>query len=182
MALDRAVVVGHSMGGAIALQLALDHPERLSGLVLVGTGARLRVRDDLRSGFLKDHVRAALRLVERSFASGDAETTIARRMVASLGAIDPSTIAGDFEACHAFDVMGRIDDIRLPTRAICGALDVLTPPKYTRWFGEHIPGARTTVVPGAGHMVMIEQAADVTSVTNEMVGEAQGVPKSDSLG
>lgn len=179
----RAVVVGHSMGGAIALQLALDHADRVSGLVLVGTGARLRVTAALRDAWRTDPAAARAALVAASYAparSGvvDADDSMASmpaspagRAAAHLGAGDPAVAAGDFAACNAFDVMDRLTAgaVRCPTAVVVGAADVLTPPKYGAWLAEHIAGASLDVVPGAGHMVMVEAAEAVTAVVTRIV-------------
>src|SRR5262245_28525119 len=52
--LSQAIICGHSMGGAIAMTLALDYPQRVQGLILVGTGAKLSVRPDILNGFMAD--------------------------------------------------------------------------------------------------------------------------------
>lgn len=184
----RAVLVGHSMGGAIALQLTLDHADRVAGLVLVGTGARLRVTAALRDLWRTDPAAARAALVAASYAparaaavdavDGDGDDGTAgmvasptERAAAHLGAGDPAVAAGDFAACHAFDVMDRLaaGAVRCPTAVVVGAADVLTPPKYGAWLAEHIAGASLDVVAGAGHMVMLEAAGAVTAVVTRIV-------------
>ena len=66
---------------------------------------------------------------------------------------------GDFRACDAFDVMGRLGEIELPTLVLCGESDALTPPKYSHFLAGNIPGARLEMVEAAGHMLMLEQPA-----------------------
>jgi pimeloyl-ACP methyl ester carboxylesterase len=159
LAIDAAVIGGHSMGGAIALTLALDAKARVAGLVLVSTGAKLRVApiilqltndpSTLRS--------AADAITESSF--GSAASPAARRAFADgLAANPPGLVHDDFAACDSFDVMARLGEIHVPTLVVCGEEDRLTPPKYSEHLRSAISGAptRLTRVPRAGHAVMLE--------------------------
>jgi pimeloyl-ACP methyl ester carboxylesterase len=162
-----AIVVGHSMGGAVAQWLALQRPHLVRGLLLVGTGARLRVRDELRTGFVDDPVRAARRLATWSFGLAADPAWAAR--AARQAAADPVVTAGDFAACHAFDVMERLGEIQVPTIALCGSEDVLTPPKYTHYLAARIPDASAVLVPEAGHMVMVERPGAVADALRRLI-------------
>lgn len=166
--LDRAVLVGHSMGGAIALWTALEVPERVIGLGLVGTGGRLRVAPAILDGFGRD-VAATIRLVvDYAYA-----TTASARALAlaeqSFALCDPAVYHDDFVACDAFNVVARLSEIRCPTAVVCGVDDRLTPPKYSESLRDRIPGAALTLVPDAGHMVMVEQPAAVTTALRALV-------------
>jgi len=82
-------------------------------------------------------------------------------------AMGPEVLWGDFLACDGFDVMGfdvmgRLDEVRLPTLVICGEKDQLTPLKYSQFLVDHIPGARLVTIPEAGHMVMLEKPQETT--------------------
>jgi pimeloyl-ACP methyl ester carboxylesterase len=57
--------------------------------------------------------------------------------------------------------MREVDRIRVPAVVVCGAEDRLTPVKYARYLHERIPGALLAVIPGAGHMVMLEKPEEV---------------------
>jgi len=162
----RVIAIGHSMGGAIAQVLALDFPERIAGLVLIGTGARLRVHPD----FL-EHVRTE---PERVFAQvgaalwgehlpAEAET-VRHQYVQALAANDPEIVYGDYVACDTFDTRGRLEAIRVPTLVVGGTEDRMTPPKFSRYLAETIPGAELVMVAGGSHMLALEQP--------EVVGEA----------
>lgn len=158
--LERAVLVGHSMGGAIALEVALRYPQRLAGLVLVGSGARLRVAPALLQALREDYPRAVETLVQWLFAESASEQArrAARRQLLEA---NPQVVYGDFLACDAFDVMGELPRVETPTLVLCGTEDRMTPLKYSEYLAAHIPGARLEAIPGGGHMVMLEQSEPV---------------------
>lgn len=158
--LERAILVGHSMGGAIALEVALRYPRRLAGLVLVGSGARLRVAPALLQGLREDYPRAVENLVQWLFAGSAPEQTrrAARRQLLEA---NPGVVLGDFLACDAFDVMAELPRVETPTLVVCGTEDRMTPLKYSEYLAAHIPGARLEAIPGGGHMVMLEQPEPV---------------------
>lgn len=158
----RAVVAGHSMGGGVALSMALGAPERVAGLVLVGTGARLRVSPALMQTVADPAALAAAadsmaRWSFGSLAGPELLREFARGMLANA----PGVVHGDFAACDAFDVMARLGEIRTPALVVCGSEDRLTPLKYSEYLRDHIAGAQLEVVAGAGHLVMLEAPAAV---------------------
>jgi pimeloyl-ACP methyl ester carboxylesterase len=157
---DQAVLVGHSMGGAIVLDLSLRRAARVAGLGLVATGARLRVAPAILDGIHQDY-EAAVRLI-CDFAFGpEAPPEMVHLGRRQMGAIPPGVMHGDFTACDAFNVMDRLGEIVAPAFAICGTQDHLTPSKYSVYLRDHLSRAELHLVEGAGHMVMVERPGAV---------------------
>lgn len=164
LGIPRAVVAGHSMGGAIALTLAIEAPDRVAGLFLVGTGARLRVAPATLAlsgdpAGVDEMSRTMARFSFGPAASEEERSAHARGVAAQ----PPGILHGDFTACDAFDAMDRLGRIRAPAFVVVGSEDRFTPPKYAAFLRERLPGEGLLVVPGAGHMVALEASAPVTA-------------------
>jgi pimeloyl-ACP methyl ester carboxylesterase len=168
LGLDRAVLVGHSMGGAIALGFALSYPNRLAGLILVGTGARLRVAPAILTGILSDF-EATVDLVCDYAYGPSASEQLKRLGRRRLLETSPEVLHGDYAACDAFDVMERLGEVQCPALVIGGTADRLTPPKYSIYLRDHIPGAELVLVDAAGHMVMLEKPEVVARAVSKFI-------------
>jgi pimeloyl-ACP methyl ester carboxylesterase len=154
--LERVVLVGHSMGGAIALDLAVRYPDRLAGLGLIATGARLRVAPAILQGIQQD-AQAAVDLICDWAFGPEVSPEMLRLCRRQMGETSPEVLYGDYCACDAFDALDRLGQIASPTMVLCGTQDRLTPNKYAVYLRDRIRGAVLQLVEGAGHMVMIEK-------------------------
>jgi len=156
--LEKTVLAGSSMGGAIALWIALTNPERVAGLVLVGTGARLRVSEEILEGTRQEGTfqRTVDQIISWSY-SKDAPRSLRQPAAQRMKQTRFTVLHGDFLACNAFDVMSDLERIRTPALIICGQEDRMTPVKYSRFLAEKLADAELIEVPRAGHMVMLEQ-------------------------
>ena len=155
--LPKSFVVGHSMGGAIVQMLALRHPEVLQGIVLVGTGAKLRVFPSILEG-IKSSFKEMVLMIARYAFSRKAPKELIERSIDQLMHVRPEILYGDFLACDRFDIMKEVEKIQLPALIICGDEDEMTPAKYSQYLRDRIKGASLEVLPRAGHMVMMESA------------------------
>lgn len=169
---DKPVLAGHSMGGALSQLYALKHPEKISGIILIGTGAKLRVSplifDMLESNF-EGYVDAAGSYMF-------CEETSAELIEASkieIRKCKPSIINRDFAACDAFDVMEMISDISLPALILVGEKDIMTPVKYSKYLHEKLPNSTFHVIENAGHSVMLEQSVQFNAYVKEWMNALQ---------
>jgi pimeloyl-ACP methyl ester carboxylesterase len=165
------IVAGHSYGGGVALEVGFGFADRIGGLALLATGARLRVHPTIlqvmeeadRTGRPADAGRLAWR--------PHADPAIVDRAVAAAARTPPAAALQDWRAANAFDRMGQLHGLQLPTVVVGGTEDELTPPKYARYLAEHIAGARLRMLEGEGHMLPVEQAALVADAIAELRAE-----------
>jgi pimeloyl-ACP methyl ester carboxylesterase len=154
--LPRFVLAGHSMGGAIALELALRHPARAAGLVLLSTGARLRVSPQILAGIQNDFGATVALLVKWMYGEA-ADPNLLRLGARRLREVQPEVLHADFAACDAFDRRADVSRITVPALVMCGDADVMTPLRSSEFLRDQIAGAELVVIPGAGHMAALQQ-------------------------
>lgn len=153
--LSKTFLVGHSMGGAIVQTLALTHPQRIKGIVLMGTGARLRVLPSILEG-IRTHFEETVKDITRLAYSKKASQELIEKGVNYLLQCPPGILYGDFLACDRFDLLNEVHQIQVPTLVLCGQDDQMTPVRYSETLHRLIKGSTLVVLAGAGHMVMME--------------------------
>jgi len=157
-ATDCRVLVGHSLGGAVALSVALDDDISLAGLVLTATGARLAVLSDLIDLLVTDFEQALsfLHGPDRLFHDPDPE--ILERSRTLFAETGQAVTVRDFKTANRFDERGRLGEIELPATAIVGEHDRLTPLRYHRHFTAEMDCSLLRIE-NAAHLLMLEQPA-----------------------
>ncbi len=170
LGIERAVVVGHSMGGGVAQSLALHHPERVSRLVLVDSVTHHEFR---RTRF-SHAVPAVLPVVALFALRPSFRERALRYAVHDPAYVTPDTIDGHFRPlrmkghlrAQAQQIKSRRNEeplephrIRAPTLLLWGEHDRVMPIEHGRELASLIPTARLVVVPSAGHLPLAEQPA-----------------------
>lgn len=184
--IDRFHLVGHSIGGAIALEYALRFPTRVTGLDLVspapGDSLESMTAQDTHSGWVlrqfdphRPFDRATLLTmlrIGRDFGTNrpyfrkrlaafmpaaDLAAIGFERLVRDASAMEPLAILGLFSGLADWDVRDRCGEMTVPTRVLAGALDVLVPPESLEVLANSIPSATYELIPDVGHCAMLEQ-------------------------
>jgi len=148
---------GNSMGGAVALWVALERDLDLEALVLADSGAKLGVDD----GFLESLDRnfesavASLHVPDTLFHDPDDELVeVSKRGLLTTGR---TVTLRDFRTCDRFDVRDRLDEVAIPTLALCGEHDPLTPPRFHEYLEAELSDCEYVEIARAAHMPMLER-------------------------
>ncbi|MBW1730585.1 MAG: alpha/beta hydrolase [Deltaproteobacteria bacterium] len=149
------VLMGHSMGGAICQKVALQRPDLIKALILVGTAPRLKVAPVFLEGLKKNFSDTVDAIMKYAYSSS-APPIMLNQGAQLMKEVGQKALYNDFAACDRFDVRNEIHNIDLPTLIICGEEDKLTPPSLCKKLQEKIKQSKITIIPAAGHMVMIE--------------------------
>ncbi|MFD6024204.1 bifunctional 3-oxoadipate enol-lactonase/4-carboxymuconolactone decarboxylase PcaDC [Streptomyces griseoluteus] len=170
LGVQRFGYAGCALGGAVGIELALRHPERLASLALVASSPRFGTPDEfrqrgviVRTNGLDPIARSA---PDRWFTGGfaAAQPAITEWAVQMVRTTDPGCYIAACEALAAFDVRPELGRIGVPTLVLVGSEDQVTGPAEARTLVAGIPDARLAVVPGASHLVPVEQPAAVTDL------------------
>ena len=162
--LNQITLIGHSMGGAIALQLALKNSNNLiKNIVLIGTGAKLKVFP-LFFEFIESDFNKALALMNEYFYNESTPNGIKKKNEEILRRSGSPVLLQDFKACNSFDIRNEISTISLPTLIICGEKDMMTPCKFSTFMHENIINSELSIVSNAGHYVFLECPDEVNEI------------------
>ena len=165
-----AVIVGISLGSAVALTLALKYPKQVLGLGLLGSGSKLPVSPMLLEtagnpiGF-----ESAVETVIKDCFSPESPQNLIELSKRSMLEIRPPVLLGDLLACNEFDVTGQLDKIKAPTLIISGAEDKMTPSKFSELLQAGIVNSQFHVLENVGHMVMLEQPDAVADLLKQFI-------------
>ena len=179
LGITRAHLVGHSLGGAIALHMALDEPARIASVTLVcPAGLGSEVNADYIEGFIRaDRRREMKTMVEAlfadpSFVSRDMVEDLLKykRLDGVLAALRKIADAAFVDGRQAMVLADRLATPGVPVQAIWGADDRIIPPAHAGV----LPEAQRHVLAGAGHMVHIERPAEVNRLIAAFVAAAGG--------
>ncbi len=165
------VLVGHSLGGAIALMYAIKYPQELKGIVIIGSGARLRVHPMYLTALEEAIKGGNLQEWYQQMVSGHRLTPedYQREVLEKRKAVGPAVMLSDFLCCDKFDIMDRVQEIKLPALIICGELDMMTPVKYANYLGTKLTNSRVVIIPQATHLVFAEKPEAVNEAIKDFV-------------
>lgn len=164
----RAVLVGHSMGGAVALCTALLAPDRVRAVATVACAGRLNVPADLMDLVLHHPTALAQRYAGVALPHG-AGAAVGAQVRPVFPQAEPDVVRADFLGVHGVDLLPLVARLDLPALVVGGMQDGLTPPEDVRALAAALPRARLQWMEGVGHMVPREQPAQTARLLGDFV-------------
>jgi len=158
-AVGAEVLVGNSLGGAVAQWVTLETDWEPEALVLAGTGPSLPVFEGLLRWLDDDFDRAIDFLHGRDRLFHGANPSLTEPSRETMRAVGRRVTSRDFRTCDRFDVRDRLAAVDVPTLALCGEHDRLTPRSYHETLARELPQGEFAVVPDAAHLAMVERPA-----------------------
>ncbi|GEB49159.1 alpha/beta fold hydrolase [Streptomyces cacaoi] len=181
LGIEQAAIVAHDIGGAVGQRFAVAHPERVRRLMIIDTVSYDSWPSATWRKIIEEQLEDHMQLPQEAF---DALLARQLRMTVADGA---ATMAGDvldaylaphrsalgrvsffehqvrhYDSRYTEEITGQLASLAMPVRILWGERDQWQPLTYAQQLAEDIPGARLTVVPGAGHFVMEDAPERVT--------------------
>jgi pimeloyl-ACP methyl ester carboxylesterase len=156
--ISNAILMGISMGSAIALTIALHHPQRITKLILIGAGGKMRVAQSILDGVTNPNTfEATVETINTNCFSEHAAPDLLRLSKEHMLAAASAVLHDDFSACNQFDLTHRLSEIRTPALILCGTEDKMMPPKFSQSLHAALPNSQLHIIENAGHMPQLEQ-------------------------
>ena len=166
--LKEVVLAGHSLGGAVIQSYYFTYPDNVAALILVGTGARLRVSPIILKSLQNDFQEFLKGLPIGAFYRRTSKELV-NEYLTETSKIDPQVTYNDFKICDEFDAMDKMSLINVPCLIICGNDDKLTPPKYSNYFHEKLKTSELVIIDKASHMVMLEKPEEMNQAIEKFI-------------
>ncbi|MGA2781583.1 MAG: alpha/beta hydrolase [Smithella sp.] len=158
-----AVLVGHSLGAAIALRFAINYSQEVAGIVCLGGGMKMPVNSFFLE-FLKTNPAEVpaevIDLICKLSLAKENRSKFSAPLRKSISQSKVDVLYGDLSACNDLNLTQETGKISVPALIICGAEDKMTPPDLSRALVAGISKATLEIIEGAGHMVMLERPAE----------------------
>lgn len=178
LGIESAILAGHSMGGYISLAFARDYPHRLAGLALVTSQAaadlpeRREARYQLASEVEKRGVEA---VVDASLAKYSPNPDVLAFTKTLMLKASPEVVAGSLRGmAERSDMTGLLEKLDLPALIIAGEVDELIAPRRSEEMAGLLPQGELVVIPGGGHMAMIEAPRLVADALHKLISRVSG--------
>lgn len=193
LGVEKAMVAGISMGGAIAQELALNYPGRVTRLLLIATWPRFNpyaktVYENLKKLRVTSTPEDFMELLQLwIFAAPYYEHSLAELkegQQAAAGNANPQSrdgFEGQLDACIQHDTVDRLHLITAPTLITAGQMDIFTPPAFAEVLHEKIPDSRYELFPNAGHVHHWEDLGRFNRITTEFLLEGASTQPQPSI-
>ena len=186
--IERAIVAGHSGSCLTARRVAIDHPERVAGLVLEASPTTL-IGDAGLQGFVEGHVSNLTDPIDPAFArsvltdtsSDQLPSQLLEQMVDELVKVPARVWKEMFAALLSYEDLAGLDRITVPTLLVWGGADRLVQREMQRTLAQRIRGAKLVVYEGVGHTPRLEAptrfAGDVAAFVTRSLHRSTNLPK-----
>jgi len=164
------ILAGHSMGGGVAMLIALEHPEILKASVLAATGAKLSVAKQTLEAVQNNYEAFCEVSPDRMFAENSSQE-LKQEFKKGLLDIGAQVCYWDLAACNEFDIMDAVEKIVVPTLIISADKDILTPVKYGEYLHQRIYGSQFHIIKESGHFMMQEQAEEFNDILFQFLND-----------
>ncbi len=152
------VLVGHSLGGAVALETALQHPAQVTALALISTAAHTYIPAEFLNHLSSPtSVKNARHWLQESLLSPESSPALMKKSNDALESMRQEVLHNDWKAVASFDCCDRLKEISQPARVICGKNDRIVPLAGSRHLAASLPNANLQVIPNTGHLVLLEK-------------------------
>ncbi len=172
LGLKNSILIGHSMGGAIIQIIGLNPIEHVKGLILVGTGAKLKVNPTFLEKFKEINDESVELFCRNAFAENASKELIdsSKEMILNTRS---EVFYNDFIACDKFNIMNEVKNINVPALILGSTADKMTPMKYSEYLNKEIKNSVIKVIPDAGHMLMMEKPELVNKAIEDWLSNYQ---------
>jgi pimeloyl-ACP methyl ester carboxylesterase len=160
--LYRAVFVGYSLGGAVAIYLGSMHPERVAGLAIIASVGHEAIPHQVLEDVVNPstYLKGLQHLISPYFC-GKSSPSQSSTLLQKLAANRPSVVHSDLLACNHFDPNGKLALIQAPSLILCGENDQFSPLRRSQYLANAVAKAKLVVIPEAGHMLVLEQTQEI---------------------
>ncbi len=161
--LPKVILVGHGLGGAVALMTAIQPLDVAAGVGCISSGSFLGGETDILKelstpfGFAR-----ALQLIHDQSFSHFASPETVKNAMQMFAKVRRSVLYSDWQACADFDLRTELGKLKVPLWAAVGEEDQLTPPTFSRYLVDQVPGSTLQIIPAAGHMIPLENKTELT--------------------
>lgn len=156
------VFCGHSMGGSMALDFAINHPDLLKGAIMVGSSPHWELSEEEIKPWREDPEKARSKDIDNMF-SKQTPSHIKEWVGKEMSGTPANICIGDLEACDTYDLDGQLDKVSLPLLVVVGDEDEYSL-EGSKLVKAKVPHSTLEIVSPAGHPVMVEQSERLNSV------------------